>query len=329
MPKIGVAFTGGASVREIVKLAKAAEEAGFESVWVPDLTPKDVFTVMSAIGLSTDKISIGAGIAGAYWRAPVVTASAIAVVDEISNGRAKLALGTGMAGWCRQIGLRYEKQIATVKEHIEIVRLLLQRKRVNYSGQVYQYRDFQLDFTPVRANVPIYVGGMGPKLTQLAGQVADGLILGALSHPKTVRKARETLDKAASGSKRKPSAIQLGALLSCFISEDGVAARKVAKEQIAWYAAADHYQRILPRLGYGKEAMRIRRATERGDYGAAVKSVSGSMVESLCLAGRPQECKRKLESWLSAGLTMPILYHNTSLKNATESYKLALKTFAS
>jgi alkanesulfonate monooxygenase SsuD/methylene tetrahydromethanopterin reductase-like flavin-dependent oxidoreductase (luciferase family) len=249
-------------------------------------------------------------------------------VDEISNGRAKLALGTGMPSWCRHMGIRYEKQIATIKEHIEIVRLLLQRKRVNYSGQVYQYRDFQLDFTPLRSDVPIYVGGMGPKLTQLAGQVADGLILGALSHPKTVRIARETLDKAATGSERKPSGVELGALLSCFISEDGVEAKKLAKEQIAWYAAADHYQRILPQIGYGDEAEQIRKATDLGNQDAAVKSVSDSMVENLCLAGQPQECRKKLDSWLSAGLTMPILYHNTSLKNATESYRLTLKAFA-
>jgi 5,10-methylenetetrahydromethanopterin reductase len=315
-------------VREVVKLAKAAEEAGFDSVWIPDMTPKDTFTIMSAIGLSTDRISVGAGIAGAYWRTPAATASAIAVVDEISNGRAKLALGTGMPNWCRQMGLRFEKQIATIKEHMEIVRLLLQGKKVNYSGQIYEYRDFQLEFTPIRSDVPMYVGGMGPKFTRLAGQIADGLILGALSHPKTVSMARETLNEAAIGSGRKTSDIELGALLSCFISEDGVEAKKVAKEQVAWYAAADHYQRILPQIGYGDEAVRIRTATERGDYDTAVKSVTDSMVENLCLAGRPQECREKMESWLSAGLTMPVLYHNTSLKNASESYRLALKTFA-
>ena len=292
-----------------------------------DMTPRDVFTSLTAIALSTKRITLGAGIASAYWRTPAVTASAISLIDELSVGRAKLALGTGMQNWTEQMGFDFRRPATTVKEHLQIVRQLLQGRKVTYTGQVYNYKDYKLEFAPVRAEIPILVGGMGPKLARLAGELADGLLLGAITHPRTIRETKEVLTKSAEVNGRGSHKMELGALMLTFVSEDGTEAKKLARQRLAQYVPAEHYQRLLPRMGFGKEATMIRLAFEQGDLEGATKFVSDAMVENLCVAGTPEECEQKISDRVSAGLTMPILYNDMSGRNSKARYEMVLKAF--
>src|SRR5206468_12306225 len=113
-----------------------------------------------------------------YTRNPTSLAMAVATLDEISEGRALLGLGTSSPALIQeQMGLVVGKPVAVMREATEVVRALLAGEAVTYSGQRFMYRDATLEVRPVQAHIPIFYAAMGPLMLRLAGRSADGVLL--------------------------------------------------------------------------------------------------------------------------------------------------------
>src|SRR5256885_7694453 len=178
MERFGIAFSGGASPAEIVECVKLAEALGYESAWVAEGHGGDQFAVLAACARETARIGRGTEITGVFVRTAPTIAMAAATVDDLSGGR--FILGTGSSHKVQveaEHGVLYAKPLTRTRETVEVVRALLRDGRVEYRGETIRIEGFDLWFAPRRPEIPIHVSAVFEKMTELCGEIADGVIL--------------------------------------------------------------------------------------------------------------------------------------------------------
>lgn len=177
MTVAGVNLIPETSIHEMVGLAVEAERLGFGRCWVYDegLVTRDVHVTMTAITAATRTMLVGPGITNPYTRHPAQTASAIATLDEMSQGRAFLGIGAGGSLTLDPIGIERARPLVAVREAIEVARALFTGTTSTYEGETAQLRSARLAYG--RGDIEIWLAGRGPKMLQLGGAVADGVLL--------------------------------------------------------------------------------------------------------------------------------------------------------
>jgi len=169
---------------ELLAIARTAEEAGFDSLWVgdhmlyrgdgrPERGPWDVWTVLAALAASTERVRLGPLVASTAFHPPGVVARMAATIDEVSGGRFVLGVG---AGWneteFRAFGLPFDYRVARFEEAFTIIRRLVAGERVTFEGRFHRAEDAVLLPRP-RRRVPLLVGGIGPRLIAHASPHVD------------------------------------------------------------------------------------------------------------------------------------------------------------
>src|ERR671924_98308 len=167
------------------------------SVWAAEAYGSDAATVLAWIAAQTERIRLGSAIFQMPARSPAMTAMTAATLDQLSNGRMVVGIGPSgpqvAEGWH---GQRFARQLQRTREYVEIVRKALARERLAYDGETYSLplpdgpgKALKLTIAPVQERIPIYVAAIGPKNTQLVGEIADGWIPMFFS-PENVGEAR-------------------------------------------------------------------------------------------------------------------------------------------
>ncbi len=291
---------GALRIVQMIGLAVQAERAGFETVWTNDFYTHGAFLPLSAIASRTSSIQLGTGIAYAFARSPLVTALTARDLDEISQGRLLLGLGSGTKTMNeRWHGLPFAHPAPRMRECVEVIRALwgLHRGGVaRYQGRFYQI-DLQvaeLPPKPARETIPIYVAGVNPRMVRTAGEVADGLVGHPIATAEYLRDvARPALEAGAQRTSRA-TAPRIASYVITAIHSDRDRARREAAYQIAFYATVKTYDAILDRHGFGREAEAIRGAFRAGDREAMADAVSGDMIDVMAITGSAAECRRQV-----------------------------------
>jgi coenzyme F420-dependent oxidoreductase len=295
--------------KEIVEVVQQAEALGYDSVWVGESWGRDGFTWLTQLACHTSRIKLATGITTVYSRSPALIAQTVASLDEISEGRAILGLGTSgpivIENWH---GLPFDRPLRRTREYIEIIRLILSGERVNYKGEVFQLKGFRLPFAPVRPGVPIYVASLGPQNLRLTGELADGwlpIYLDAGHLPDFQR----DLASGAQKSGRALNALDVAPYILACVSEDAEAARHLVKAHLAYYIGGmgTFYANLIARYGFEDEVGLVREAWGKGDRQAAAGQVTDAMVARMAICGSPQEGRTQLETYRAAGVTLPIV----------------------
>src|SRR5919199_2157915 len=199
----------GLTADEQLKLVREAEAAGYGSVWAAEAYGSDTATVLAWLASQTEKIRIGSAIFQMPGRSPAMTAMTAATLDNLSDGRMILGIGSSgpqvAEGWH---GQRFAKQLARTREYVEILRKALARERLEFHGEIYELplpdgpgKALKLMISPVQERIPIYIAAIGPKNTQLTGEVADGY-MPFIFAPERVADARELLEEGAARAGR-------------------------------------------------------------------------------------------------------------------------------
>lgn len=177
MIRASVNLIPDAPIRDVVELAVLAEQLGFRRCWVYDegLAMRDVYVTMTAIALATRTIEIGPGITNAYTRHPAQTAAAIASIDELSGGRAFLGVGAGGSLTLGPLAIDRRHPLDAVRSTIEACRALFSGAPVNYNSATVALREATLGYA--RSNIDIWLAGRGPRMLDLGGRIADGVML--------------------------------------------------------------------------------------------------------------------------------------------------------
>src|SRR5215510_14811798 len=164
-----------ASRDEVLSYVKAADELGYDTIFVPEAWGRDAFTTLGWIAANTRRVKLGPGIVNVFSRTPTLIAQSIATLDEISGGRAVLGLGTSgpivIENWH---GMPFDQPLLRTRETVDIVRQALSGSRVNYDGEIFHLQGFRLGVKPSREVIPIYIASMGPRNLALTFTIADG-----------------------------------------------------------------------------------------------------------------------------------------------------------
>jgi F420-dependent oxidoreductase-like protein len=310
MKRIGMAFSWREeSLERIVSCSEYAEQVGVESVWVSEAWGRDAFLALAAVAARTKQVKLGTGIVNVFSRSPALLAMSAATLDELSNGRAILGIGTsGPAVVERWHGLRYEKPLTRVHETVGVVQKALSGSLTSFDGKIFQVKGFQLAMQPPKRKIPIYVAALGPRMLRLAGKIADGVLL-YLCPLSRIPNAINELRSGAEEAKRPVDAIDIAALLPTIVSENHGEARHLISRTIAYYVGGmgTYYHRLVTESGFPSEAARIREAWQHGDRLSATQAVSEELVDSVALAGPADQCRARLEMFRNAGITLPIV----------------------
>jgi 5,10-methylenetetrahydromethanopterin reductase len=297
----GIEFVPNEPALKVGYLAKLAEDAGFDTIWITDhYNNRDVYSTLAILSLATSRVKLGTGVTNPYTRNVAVTASSIGSINEISGGRAILGIGPGDKATFDAMGIAWEKPLSAVRESVSALRELLAKKRVEGHGM----KGAQLAFSP--GKIPIYIGAQGPKMLEMAGMIADGVLVNA-SHPDDFKYAVPLIREGAKKAGRDPDEVEIAAYTSFSADKNGEKAANEAKIVVAFIVAGSP-ETVLTRHGVKPgEAAAISAAIARGDFGSALCAVTEEMINAFCVSGTPADCRARVDDLLATGVTQIVV----------------------
>ena len=296
------------SVAEMVECARLAETRGFAATWVAEGHRGDVFALLSALAMSTSKIRLGAGILPVLVRSPWVVAIGAAAVDEISGGRFMLGLGAGHKSVIEdRHGLIYDRPTLRMREVTEIVRCALSREPVNFQGEIFRLSGARLSAQPVRSYVPVYIAGIGPRVLELAGEIADGAFL-IFPTENSLKTSLTHIAEGAARANRNPGKLDVVAYVFTCVATDRQAAIASSRRTIAYFGRLPHYRSLFAQEGFSQEAAALKDAWGQRDESLAVRAVSDEMVLTLSATGTADDVAARMSALLKAGLKQAVLF---------------------
>src|SRR3954452_3694249 len=306
----------GLTAEEQLKLVREAESVGFDSVWAAEAYGSDTATVLAWLAANTEKIKIGSAIFQMPGRSPAMTAMTAATLDNLSNGRMILGLGSSgpqvAEGWH---GQRFAKQLARTREYVEILRKALARERLEYDGEIYELplpdgpgKALKLMIAPVQERIPIYIAAIGPKNTQLTGEIADGWMPFFFS-PDNVDAARNLLQEGASRAGRTiDDSFDIAPSVNVAIDDDIDRARDVMRPVLALYIGGmgsrekNFYNRLVSRYGFEDAAKKVQDLYLEGKKDEAAAALPDELIDQTTLAGSADHIKERLAVYKDAGV---------------------------
>ncbi|MGI8857327.1 MAG: LLM class flavin-dependent oxidoreductase [Thermomicrobiales bacterium] len=300
MRDVSVAFQSNKGAAEYAALARRVEEYGFDALSVyGDLMFQPPIGPLLIMAQATARIRLGPASMNPYTLHPVEIAGQIALLDAVSGGRAYLGLSRG--AWLESLGIAQTKPVTTMREAVAIVRHLLANERVPFDGAVFHLSAHNtLQYELVRPAVPVMIGTWGSRLAALAGEVADEVKIGGCVNPRMVAVMRERIAVGAKKAGRDVGAVGIVLGAVTVVDDDGAAARRKAKEEVALYlptvAGLDPTVTVDPEL-----LARMEKAVQRGDRLAAAALISDDLLRSFAFAGTPAEVTAHAEAIFAAG----------------------------
>lgn len=307
--QFGVGFEG-AGARKQIELARMAEELGFGSCWVPeDYFFRGAFTIASALACSTSRIRIGLGVVNPFTRHPALIAMEFAALTELALGRTALGIGAGVSTWIDQMHLSSPTPGRAIREAVDVIRRITRGEKVSFKGKVFNLDEVALSFKAPQAEIPIHLGVLGPKNLAMAGQIADGVMLSAMTSPAYARFAVENIRKGAEAAGRKDK-IELGAFLLTSVSDNESEARDAVKPLLAVLISLMSSQPQNPLFATARmdpdEMRRFGEVYASGEL--PVRLVTDSIIDTFAIAGGPDRCRDGLKKILDAGITNPVFF---------------------
>ena len=308
MPRIGFALSRGLPPADIVECVKLAEDLGYESAWVAEGHGGDQFAILSACAAVTKRILLGTSISSVFVRSVPTIAMAAATVDHLSQKRFILGLGSSHRVQVEpEHGVPYSKPIQRVRESVEIIRTLMRDGAVSYKGELVTIERFDLWFTPVRQEIPIYLAALFPTMLQVCGEIAQGVIL-TWSTLDAGRRAAENIAIGAKRVGRRPEDIDITSLLPCYVTSDRRTAFEAMRPAVAFYGGFfPRYNRLMAESGFPEAARAIKMAWDQGGQEAAALHVPDELIDSIAVAGTPSECHERIEAYRRSGIALPII----------------------
>jgi alkanesulfonate monooxygenase SsuD/methylene tetrahydromethanopterin reductase-like flavin-dependent oxidoreductase (luciferase family) len=306
------------SVEEVLQCTELVSKTKIDSIWIPETWGMENFSMLGAVANNTNTQKIGSSIINIYSRSPSTIAMGSATIDTLSNGRLILGLGTSSVPIVEDFhGEKFENPVQRMKEYVEIIRLSLMKKQINYSGKIFDLKNFTLLIEPKRQSIPIYLAAINQKMVNLCWEIADGVIF----YLRPLDEMQKTISKMQSQKK-----IDIACQIITCISKDSEEAIQRAKKTVAFYVSVGKiYREFLAKNGFKNETNNIFEEFKKSGFKFNHELVTDSMLNSLCISGSPEEAKIQLEKFRNTGIDLPIIQFNP-IGNTIESFSLLKKT---
>jgi alkanesulfonate monooxygenase SsuD/methylene tetrahydromethanopterin reductase-like flavin-dependent oxidoreductase (luciferase family) len=306
------------SVEQVIECAKMISETNIDSIWIPETWGMENFSMLGAVSSETKIQKIGSSIINIYSRSPSTISMGAATTDTLSNGRLILGLGTSSVPIVEDFhGNEFETPVQRMREYVEIIRLSLSKKQINYSGKIFNLKNFTLLIEPKRQSIPIYLAAINQRMVNLAWELGDGVIF----YLRPLDEMKKTISKMQTERK-----IDVACQIITCISNNSEEAIQRAKKTLAFYISVGKvYREFLAKNGFENETNNIFEEFKKSGFKSNHELITDSMLNSLCISGSPEEVKVQLEKFRDTGINLPIIQFNP-IGNPIESFSLLKKT---
>jgi alkanesulfonate monooxygenase SsuD/methylene tetrahydromethanopterin reductase-like flavin-dependent oxidoreductase (luciferase family) len=288
-----------------IDYAGRAEERGFRAAWFPEITFGDAFGPATAAATKTSRLGLGTGVVGIWSRSAVTMALQAATLNELSNGRLLLGVGLQARGYVEGWhGQTYERPVRAMKEYVTILRQILSGEPTTFEGEIFSVKNFQLMMQPPEKPARIYMAAIGPQMTRLAGELADGII-GYFYSAEYVRDS--VLPNLRAGAERAGRTLDdfdIACGFPTIVTPDDSGLEQI-KGQVMMFATAGssspEYATSFAAAGY--DVAPIQERVDAGDIDGALGLVTDEMADAMTIAGSPENVRRRIAEYRDAGLT--------------------------
>ncbi len=305
----------GMGPQDQLAVVQEAERLGYDSVWAAEAYGSDAATVLAWLAAGTSKVKLGSAIFQMPGRSPAMTAMTAATLDELSGGRMLLGLGTSgpqvAEGWH---GQRFGHQLQRTRDYVAVVRMALDRERVEYRGETLELplpdgpgKALKLMISPVQPRIPIYLAAIGPKNTALAAEIADGWIPTFFS-PEHVSDLRALLEQGAQRAGRSLEDFEIAPMVNAYVSDDREAARNLMRPVLALYIGGmgsrkqNFYNQLVMRYGFEAAALEIQDLYLEGKKDEAAAAIPDELIDLVSLCGPRDVVRDRLAAFHDAGV---------------------------
>ncbi|MDR7522092.1 MAG: LLM class flavin-dependent oxidoreductase [Armatimonadota bacterium] len=299
--RFGLRFNSGSgTIREVVRWAQLAEEAGFDDLWYcQDLMQRDAWVVLTAVASATRRIRIGTCIVNPFSASPAEIAMRAASLQEYSEGRFVLGIGPGDPPYLAWAGLAQRRPLTGLREAVRLLRALLRGEDAPFNGDVFKgwTPGARLRFPLPSRPIPIYIGGQGPKVSEFMGEAGDGALPIAFP-PETIDAAVGRIRAGAARAGRSLDGFDLAACVWWSVDETHEAAEEALRPLIAYYGPSLRAETLAPIGLTPQDFDEVRAAWEAGDLPRAADLVRPPMFR-LAVTGTPEEVAGRVR-WLQA-----------------------------
>ena len=329
MARVAMYLQDKHEIREGMAYAQYAEQRGFEAVWQAESRlVRDAIVPMAAFAAVTSRIKIGSGVINNWTRNIGLLAATFLTLDDLAPDRIICGIGAWWDPLAKNVGVERRKPIKAMRETIEVLRRLLNMERVTFHGEFHHVDGIELDVVHGRRearNVPIYIGATHMGMMELAGEIADGVVLNYCVPPEYNIEALKHIEIGVRKAGRRFDDIDRPQLIVCSIDHDHHRAVQAAKELLTQYLAQQPHiaqasgtpqetvQKIQTILGWPATKEQIHEA---------MQFVPDELIERITASGTPDEVRARVEEYNRHGCTCPILYP------LGDDVKLMIDTFA-
>ena len=307
----------GLTSEDQLEIVQEAERLGYDSVWAAEAYGSDTATVLGWLAGQTSTIRLGSGIFQMPGRSAAMTAMTAATIDQLSNGRMILGIGSSgpqvSEGWH---GVRFGKQLARTRDYVAVLRMALARERLEYSGETLELplpdgpgKALKLTIGTVQDQVPIYIAAIGPKNTQLTGEIADGVIP-TLFSPEHVSVMRDELqigvDRAGNG--KTLADIDIAPTVQVYVSDNMEDARNLMRTFIGLYVGGmgsrkqNFYNQLVRRYGFEDAAQEVQDLYLDGKKDEAMAALPDELIDMVSICGPADHVRERIAAYREAGV---------------------------
>ena len=319
---VSIGYWGlGHTPAEQLEIAQVAEELGYDSVWAAEAYGSDAATVLAWLAAQTRTIKLGSGIFQIPARSAAMTAMTAATIDNLSGGRMLLGLGTSGPQVSEGFhGVRFARQLQRTREYVAVVRLALERKKIEFHGETLELplpdgpgKALKLTIKPVQEKIPIFLAVLGPKNVALAGEIADGW-LPVFFSPEHTNALRGPLEEGAARAGRSLDDFRICPSVNVMIGDDLESARNAMRPVLALYVGGmgsreqNFYNRLVSTYGFEKAAKEVQDLYLAGKKTEAMFALPDDLIDLVSIAGPREKAKEKVRAFRDAGVDTLIVW---------------------
>ncbi len=302
-------------LRDGLDYVRYAEQHGFEAVWQAESRlVRDAIVPMAAYAAVTERLKVGSGVINNWTRNIGLLAATFLTLDDLAPNRIICGIGAWWDPLAKNVGIERRKPLLAMRETVELLRRLLRLERVTFHGEFHWVDGIELDVIHGRREprqVPIMIGATGLQMMELAGEIADGVVLNYCVPPEYNDDALEHIEHGARQAGRRLEDLDRPQLVVCSVDPDRERALDTSRELLTQYLAQQPHiakaSGVAPQVVAEIQSILGWPATHE-QIQQAKHLVSDELITRITASGTPEEARAKVQQYIDHGATAPILY---------------------
>jgi probable F420-dependent oxidoreductase len=305
--RLGFVLAGAAALpaAEFAGVVRETEARGYHTAWTGETGGYDAIAIMATMLAHSSTLHVGSAVMPVQTRTPTLLGMSAATLGHLGPGRVAFGLGLSSRIIVEQWhGRPFSAALAQIREAVHIIRRVTTGERVNFEGTFYRVKNFRL-IAPA-APVRIVLAALGPEMLELAGEIADGVVLNWIP-PEAVPGSIAHLQAGARRAGRTLDDFEIACFIRTCVTDDVKTARAALARDITGYAIVDVYAAFFRTAGFDAEVDAVNARWAAGDRAGAVGEISSRVLDGLGVVGDEAFCRARIDAFARSGLTMPVV----------------------